>query len=446
MNKRFKALVLSIFIWGGGQFFVCKQKIKGLLFFLLELLVIGVELGSGYWLEYFTGQINHFTLRLHGGYFTRGIWGLITLGEVPGAKGGDHSTVLLINGVIAVLLLIIILFLYLWNLKDAYDTGNLIDKTGECPSSKEYFKEFYKKSFEHIVLTPVLLLIIFIVFMPILFSFLTAFTNYNRNHLPPASLISWVGFENFTKLFKVPIWSSTFLKVFIWTVIWTICATFSTYFFGMFQAIMLNSKYTKCKTLFRTILILPWAIPQMITLLVFKNLLNNQFGPINQLLINWGIISERIPFLTDPTIAKITVIVVNLWMGFPMFMVMILGVLSNIDLNLYEAAAIDGASESKVFRSITLPLVFRATAPLLIMNLAGNFNGFGSIFFLTDGGPANSNLQFAGDTDILISWIYKMTLNHQMYDMAAVMSIILFILIGSVSFWNFKRTQAFKEA
>jgi len=174
-------------------------------------------------------------------------------------------------------------------------------------------------------------------------------------------------------------------------------------------------------------------------------MLNGQFGPINQLLLDIGIINERIPFLTDPMIAKITVILVNLWLGFPMFMIMIQGCLSNIDNSLYESAAMDGANGWQSFRKITLPLVLRATGPLLIMNLAGNFNGFGAVFFLTDGGPSNATMQFAGETDILISWIYKMTLDHQMYDMAAVMCIILFVFIGSVSLWNFKRTRAFKE-
>ena len=115
------------------------------------------------------------------------------------------------------------------------------------------------------------------------------------------------------------------------------------------------------------------------------------------------------------------------------------------DRSLYEAAEIDGGGGIKIFRYITLPLVLRATTPLIVMNLAGNFNGFGIIYFLTNGGPVNSSYQFAGDTDILISWIYKLTLEQKLYDMAAVMNIMIFILIAVVSIWNFRRTQAFKE-
>jgi arabinogalactan oligomer/maltooligosaccharide transport system permease protein len=438
-------MLLSIFLWGGGQFFICKQKWKGSLLFLMQVLIFGVELRTGYWIEYFCGLIPKFSMRLHGGFFIKGIWGFITLGSKAGARNGDHSTMLLVGGIITIMILLLFLMIYIWNVRDAYKTGKMIDTEGNYVTSKEFLKNTYTKSFPLIVLAPVLVLIAFVVIMPILFSVLTAFTNYNKGHLPPAALVDWVGFDNFTKLFRVPIWSNTFFSVFLWTVIWAACSTFSTYFMGMLQAILLNSKYVKCKAIYRSIMILPWAVPQMISLLVFKNLLNGQFGPLGQLLINLGLTDQRIPFLTDPFLAKITVILVNLWMGFPMFMIMIQGILSNIDKGLYEAAEIDGAGSYQIFKKITLPLVLKATGPLLVMNYACNFNGFGAIFFLTEGGPVNPNYQLAGDTDILISWIYKLTLNHQMYDMAAVMCIILFLMIAAVSFWNFRRSNAFKE-
>lgn len=444
MPKRKTSALLSALIWGGGQFFICRQKLKGVIFFLAQIILVFIEIFSGFWLEYFAGMFRPFSIRLHGGFFTKGIWGLITLGNKAGVRTGDHSTILLIQGIISVMVLMVFLLIYILNVKDAYNTGKQVE-AGNYISSKEYIKKTFEKSFPYVILTPILILIAFVVVMPIIFSFLTAFTNYSKNHLPPANLIDWVGFENFTKLFKVPIWSNTFFSVLLWTVIWTIGATFSTYFVGFFQAVLLNSKYVKVKSLYRSIMILPWAIPQLISLLVFKNLLNGQFGPLGQLLLDWGIVDHRIPFLTDPSLAKVTVLLVNLWLGFPMFMIMIQGILSNIDKGLYEAAEIDGASSFQVLKKITFPLVFKATGPLLIMNLAGNFNGFGAVYFLTEGGPVNPNYQLAGDTDILISWIYKLTLNNQIYDMAAVMCIILFIFIGSVSVWNFKRTNAFKE-
>lgn len=437
--------MLSLFLWGGGQFFIGKQRWKGVLLFLVQVLFVGIELRSGFWIEYFCGLIPKFSLRLHGGFFSKGIWGFITLGNKAGAKTGDHSTMLLVGGIITILVLLLFLAIYLWNLKDAYSTGRRIDMEGVYVTSKEFLKRTYTKSFPYIIITPILVMVVFVILMPILFSILTAFTNYNKNHLPPAALVDWVGFDNFRKLFQIPIWTNTFMSVLGWTLIWAVCATFSTYFFGLFQAVLLNSRYVKWKTLYRSIMILPWAIPQMVSLLVFKNMLNGQFGPLGQLLLDLGLTDHRIPFLTDPLLAKVTVILVNLWMGFPMFMIMIQGILSGIDKGLYEAAQIDGASSIQVFKRITMPLVFKATGPLLVMNFAGNFNGFGAIFFLTEGGPVNPNYQLAGDTDILISWIYKLTLNHQIYDMAAVMCILLFLMIAAVSFWNFRRSRAFRE-
>ncbi len=442
--KAKKAMFLSIFLWGSGQFFIGRQRVKGLLFFLIQVLLLGIELRTGYWIEYFFGLVPKFSIRLHGGYFTKGIWGFITLGSKAGARGGDHSTMLLIGGIITILVLLLFIVVYVWNIRDAYLSCK-VQESRQLLAVGQSAKKNYSKYFPYIVLAPIILLIIFVVLMPILFSVLTAFTNYNKNHLPPASLVDWVGFDNFIKLFQAPIWSNTFLSVLLWTLIWAVCTTFSTYFVGMFQAILLNSKFVKHKSLYRSIMILPWAFPQMISLLVFKNLLNGQFGPLGQLFIDLGLTDQRIPFLTDALLAKITVILVNLWMGFPMFMIMIQGILSNMDKGIYEAAEIDGAGSFQVFKRITLPLVLKATGPLLVMNFAGNFNSFGAIYFLTEGGPVNPNYQLAGDTDILISWIYKLTLNHQIYDMAAVMCIILFILIAAVSFWNFKRTKAFKE-
>ncbi len=443
MKKKYKSLILSIVFWGSGQFFVKKERLKGTLLFLVQVLLFGIELITGYWFNFFAGQIEHFKLRLYGGFFTKGIWGLFTLGEVQGA-GGDNSTILMVKGIIAFIILVGFAVVYVYNLYDSLKLSIYLpdNDVGLKKTSRAKAK---RKMFPYLVLSPSLIIIIFVVLMPIVFSILTAFTNYDTKHQPPANLIDWVGFDNFVKLVRVPVWSKTFGVVLIWNVIWALAATLSTFFMGLLQAMMLNSKYVKHKSFFQTIYILPWAIPGMISLLVFRNLLNGQFSPVNQILLNAGLISERIPFLTNPVLAKICIIGVNLWMGFPTFMVMILGVLSNQDVSLYEAAQIDGANRMQVFAHIKLPLLMRAMSPLLVMNLAGNFNNFGAIYFLTSGGPTNPKLQFAGDTDILISWIYKLTLDQRMYSMAAVMNILIFIFIAAVSIWNFSRTNAFQE-
>ena len=442
MKKKTSCAILSAILWGSGQFFLAKRRVRGLLFFAAQLLLFGGELLSGYWSNWFAGQIPSFDIGTYGGVFTRGIWGLVTLGTTPGV-GGDHSTLLLINGILVLLALLAFLGIYVWNIRDAVCLGRQLDETGRVDLAASGIQR--RRAFPYLTLLPIGILVALVVLMPIIFSVLTAFTNYDANHMPPAQLVSWVGLSNFVKLMSVPVWAQTFWGVLAWTIVWAVCATFSTYFLGLFQAMVLNSRCVKHRGFFQTIYILPWAVPGMISLLVFRNLLNGQFGPLNQFLMDCHLISQRIPFLTDPVIAKVSIILVNLWLGFPQFMVMLLGVMSNQDTNLYEAAAIDGANRFQTFAHIKLPLLTHATAPLIVMNLAGNFNAFGSIYFLTGGGPSDPAYQFAGDTDILISWIYKLTLDQRMYSMAAVMNILIFIFIAVVSVWNFRRTSAFKE-
>lgn len=440
MSKKFRSTLLSCIIWGSGQFFVCKQRLKGVLLFAAQVLFIAIELLSGLWQYVVTGQISP-DVRTCGGFFTKGIWGLITLGKV---QFSDNSAILLINGITALLLIIVFAGIYIFNIVDSYKMSEMAE-TANGLTLSDYRKNFTRKLFPYLVLSPVVLLMLFILFMPIVFSVLTAFTNYDANHMPPASLFKWVGLTNFLNLVNISSWASTFLSVLIWTIIWALCVTFISYFLGLLQATLLNSSGVKCKALFRSIFILPWAIPGMVSLLVFRNMFNGQFGAINQVLLKLGIIHTNIPFFTNAMVARITVIGINVWLGFAPFMVMLLGVLSNQDTTLYEAAEIDGASKFKVFSYIKLPLLNRAMAPLIVMNLATNFNAFSSIYFLTNGGPQNASKQIAGDTDILISWIYTMTVDHSMYDMAAVMNILIFIFIAVVSYWNFRRTTSFKE-
>lgn len=444
-NKSIFVAIMSGIIWGSGQLYN-KQKIKALIFFVAQLLLITIELATSYWDVYFFGDVpSSWRMKDIYGYFSRGIWGLVSLGEIPGAKTGDHSIVLMINGIITVMILLIFVLIYIWNIKDAYKTSQAFEATGHRVSFGEYIKEFYSSMFEYIMLTPAILLILFISILPIVFGLLVGFTNYNFENLPPGKLVKWVGFNNFINIVKLPIWSSTFVGVFKWTVTWTVLATASTFFGGLFQAVLVNHRKIKLKRLWRSIFILPWAIPGMVSLMVFAQLFNSSQGPINQMLINAGIIKEGIKWLIDPTIAKITLLVVNLWLGAPYYMMLMSGIMSNIERSYYEAAEIDGATEKQQFWKITFPLVLYATAPLLIMSFAHNFNNFGAVFFLTGGGPANSSYQFAGHTDILISWIYKMTITFRMYNMATVISFAVFVVIGSISAWNFTRTKAFKE-
>ena len=443
------------------------------------------------------------------GFFVKGVWGLITMGSIPQTTlkdhevlsfllpssgtqlieawtieiAGHHSTQLLLRGIISVLVLVYVLFIYVWNFKDAYRTAKEIKETKEVPKEKEYFAELYENFFEYIVLTPALLLITFISVMPIFFGLAVAFTNYNIEHIPPGKLISWVGFQNFIEVFSITSGSSIdfggqFWKVFSWTLIWATAATFTCFFGGFVQAVILNNKRVVFRKFWRSILILPWAMPALVSQMIFRVMFNDN-GYVNQVLlstgitqlfIDWGMLGrsfaeagtglQRLFYLGDqnfqwlsneanPTFVKVFIIVLNVWLGFPFFMALMSGVMTSIDKSLYEAASIDGATGFQQFRYITMPLVLFATSPLLVMTFSGNFNNFGVIYFITGGGPGGGTYEtaFAGSTDILISWIYTLTVdpNVRWYSMASVFSILIFLIIGTLSAWNFTRTRAFKE-
>ena len=451
-NQKLSPLIPAVasgIIWGSGEL-INKQLIKAVFFFALQIALVAIELLTG---QYFTGS-GSYNIRENGGFFIKGIWGIITLGTQPrkmtlaGLTGGDHSIVLLINGIIALLVCLIFIAVYIWNIRDAYNTCKEYNNTQVRLSTRNYLKKLWDSMFHYIVLLPAIGLLIMFILMPILFSLLVAFTNYTKSNMPPTNLVSWVGLKNFNNLAVLPIWSSTFIGVFIWTIVWAVLSTATCFFGGFFQAVMVNNRRVKLKRFWRGIYILPWAIPGFISLLVFRSIFNGQFGPLSQFFLDIGLTSTRISWFSDsnnPGLARATLLVVNLWLGFPYFMALMSGVMTGLSEEVFEAARIDGAKPRQEFWKITFPLVLQATAPLLIMSFAGNFNNFGVIYFFTEGGPANPNYQFAGYTDILISWIYKLTRDQQMYNMASVMSILIFMIVGSISLINLRRTRAFKE-
>jgi arabinogalactan oligomer/maltooligosaccharide transport system permease protein len=435
--------VCSALIWGSGQC-LNKQKLKGLFFFILQLIFASIELFTGS-LAVLTGHVER-TFR-NAGFFTKGLWGLFTLGEIPRESSKtlvyDHSIMLMLAGIIAAVVLLLFILLWIWNIVDAYRGRKHLEE-GKHISSIQYFRNLWSNSFEYIIITPGMLLVLFISIVPIIFAILVAFTNYNANFIPPRRLVEWTGAETFLNIVKIKIWGSTFVQIFIWTVIWAFLATFSSYIFGFIQALLTRSKAVKWPKLWRSIFILPWAVPGIVSMMIFRTMLNQE-GAFNQILLKAHIISEAIPFLSDVFWARLSLVLVNVWLGFPYFMALISGVLITIPQEQYEAAQIDGANAFQQFRIITLPTILASTSPQLLMSVTFNFNNFNMIYFLTGGGPPNPNFQMAGSTDILISWIFKLTLDQRMYNYASALSILIFVIIASVSTWNLLRTRAFKE-
>ncbi|MCL2004209.1 MAG: sugar ABC transporter permease [Oscillospiraceae bacterium] len=435
--------ICSAVIWGSGQF-INKQRLKGLVFFLIQGILIFAELSTGT-LDVLTGVAEPAFRNC--GFFTKGLWGLMTLGEIPRESSAtlvyDHSLMLLIGGIISTVVLLLFVLVWMWNIRDAYRSRAKIEQ-GETISSIEYVKNLWKNSFEYIMITPGALLVLFISVIPVLTSIAVAFTNYNRNTIPPLNLVDWTGFKTFTDMIRIPIWGSTFVRVFTWNVVWAFLATFTAYGFGLLTAVLINAKGIRFKVMWRGIYILPWAVPGMVSLLIFRLLFNRE-GAFNQLLLGAGIINEAIPFFSDTNWARTVLILVNMWLGFPFFMALISGVMTSISPELYEAVDIDGGTGWHKFRYISLPTILTATSPMLVMSVTNNFNNFGAVYFLTGGGPLNPKYQMAGTTDLLISWIFKLTLTQRMYNIAAAVSILIFIIIATISGFNLMRTRAFKE-
>lgn len=443
---KYLVTMCSALIMGSGQA-LNRQYLKGVVFFLVQAVYWFVELSTGT-IAVLTGQVAlHFR---NAGYFTRGLWGLVTLGDSPRVRVDDawvlefdHSIMLMINGLIAVVLLVIFFLIWFWNVRDAYKS-RVASEQGERISSTVYVKKLWESSFEYVMITPGTLIVVFISVLPVVFSALIAFTNYNRNNIPPVNLVDWVGFQTFMDIVNIPIWGSSFLRILGWTVAWAFLATGTAYLFGLLQAVLISTKGIRFKRLWRSIYILPWAIPGMVSLLMFRVMFNRE-GVINSILLDWGIIDSFIPWMSETGWARLMLVMVNMWLGFPYFMALITGVMSGITPEYYEAVEIDGGNAWHKFRFISFPMILASTAPLIVMSITHNFNNFGVVYFLTGGGPANPTLQMAGSTDILITWLFSLTYDYRMYNFASAISIMIFMVLAVVSGVTLMRTRAFKE-
>lgn len=289
-------------------------------------------------------------------------------------------------------------------------------------------------------LLPSLLSILIVTCLPIIYTVVISFTNYNMYHLED---FVCVGLDNYKEVFTGSI-KNVFFPVLGWTICFALLSTLGSYFIGLFLAILLNNPHMKESRIYKALLIVPWALPSTIAILAWQGLLNEQYGGINNLLHALGI-TWNVPWMTDPFGARTGIIMVNLWLGFPYMMNVCLGSLQSISTEYYEAAKMDGASKWQSFKTITFPLVTKVSIPLVISTFASNFNNFGNIYMITEGGPARLDTQFAGYTDILASTTYKMTTWSNRYDLAATFSVLVFVIVGTLTLINMHMSGAFKE-
>lgn len=291
----------------------------------------------------------------------------------------------------------------------------------------------------YLFMSPALISIALFTLLPVLYTIFISFTNYNMYHLED---FDFVGIANYVSVMTGSL-SKVFLPVLGWTIVFALLSTLGSYFTGLFLAILLNNPRLKEAKIYKAILIVPWALPATIAILAWQGLLNEQYGGINNLLKTIGL--SGMPWMTNVFWARFAIVMVNIWLGFPYMLNVCLGGLQSIDPVFYEAAKIDGASRWQSFRYITFPMIFRVTVPLLISSFASNFNNFGNIYMITQGGPARAGSQYAGSTDILASTIYKMTTWSNRYELSATLSIISFVLIGVLTLVNMKVSGAFGE-
>ena len=409
---------LSFLIMGFGQ--LCRGQIaRGIAMLASEVALLYFTFGFGWQ------------------YFTK----LLTLGTVETYKKGrvtvygDNSFFILLYGILTVVAILALIYLWRLNVKQNREAEELLANGKKLPSNRADLHSLIDKNFDKTLLAlPVLGIFVFTV-VPIIFMICIAFTNYDVTHQPPSKLFTWVGLENFKTLFGIggEGFGGTFFYVLGWTLVWAFFATFLTYFLGMAVAILINKKGIKFKKLWRTILVMTIAVPQFVSLLYVGKMFAAD-GLVNAYLLKWGWVSNAVPFWTNATYARILIIVINLWIGIPYTMLIVTGLLMNIPAELYESARIDGANPFQTFRKITLPYMLFVTGPFLLTQFIGNLNNFNVIFLLNQGNPKSLGLaKNAGATDLLVTWLYKMTINDSNYKIAAVIGIMVFLVTAIIS-------------
>nr|WP_297707760.1 sugar ABC transporter permease [uncultured Butyrivibrio sp.] len=412
------------------------QVIKGLIFLAIEIVYIAFMI--------LTGRHN-LAMMTTLGTNTQGMTYNESLGIYEVTKG-DNSMLILLSGVVTIVISAFFVAIWLFSIY----SGEMARQTkaiGKRPNTfLEDIKSLANENVHFLLLSvPVLGLSIFTV-MPLIYMILMAFTNYDQDHQPPGNLFTWVGVKNFFTLLSTgDRLSNTFWPVLGWTLIWGFAATFSCYFGGMILAMIINSKGIKYKKFWRTVFVITMAIPGFISLRVVSTMLGER-GILNVLLQQWGFTAQALPFLSNVTWARVSVIVVNFWIGVPVTMLMVSGILMNIPGELYESARIDGAGPITMFLKITFPYMWFVTTPYLISNLIGNFNNFNTIYFLTAGEPLTLDyFKGAGKTDLLVTWLYKLTKDSNDYNLAATIGIIIFVISAIFTLVSFSRSGAMKN-
>ncbi len=436
------AWISTVFMGFGN--FCAGQLIKGLIFLFTEVAFL--------WYMFFIPS----TATSGGGLFW--LKKLITLGDVDAQEvydpeqmvyittPGDNSQQILLYAVATIF--VIGAFIVMWraSVRSGYEAMSLRRSGKKANSFFADIKDLFDNKVHKMLMTPPFLCLVIFTILPLVYMILMAFTNYGKQN-EKLIMFEWVGFDNFVQLFSSSSQlSSQFWSVLGWTLIWAFFATFLNFFFGTFVAMIINRPTTRLKGLWRTLFSLTIAIPQFVSLLIIRSMFQAD-GIVNLTLRDWGLIGaqESLPFLSNYTWARVLVIVINLWVGIPYTIMQVTGILKNIPADLYEAARIDGANVVQQFIHITLPYMIFVMTPYIITSFTGNINNFNVIYLLTGGGPSVSAGDSAGKTDLLVTWLYKLSVDQQNYKLAAVIGILTFVTLAIVSLVTYRSSGSYKD-
>lgn len=426
------ATKLSFLIMGAGNI-LHGQIVKGLLFLAMEISFVLFMIRSGWYSISMLPSL--------GWIKQEEVWNE-SKGIYEYAQG-HNSVLLLLYGIISIFVIAAFIMVWITAVKSAYKAQWLKENGKHVNSFVEDIKDLFNQNLPKLLMTPPLIGIFVFTVLPLIFMISMAFTNYSKvdDHLV---LFDWVGLTNFQKVlsFSDSI-GKTFWSVLGWTLVWAVFATGLNYILGMILAIVINRKDTHFKSFWRFCFVLSVAVPQFVSLLIMRTMLQPD-GAVNVLLKNVGLIDNSLPFFTNATWARVTVIVINLWVGIPFTLLQVTGILQNIPAELYESAKVDGANAFVTFFKITLPYMLFVMTPYLITTFTGNVNNFNVIFLLSGGAPVPVG-STAGKTDLLVTWLYKLTIDQQYFNLGAVIGILTFVVLAVVSLITYRSTGSYKN-
>ena len=370
--------------------------------------------------------------------------------EICPPGGPDNAFLIVLQSILAILVIVFWFFIHLSSIKSVYRGQCDVRDNKTIKSAKDDLHDLIDEHFYVTVLALPILGVLTFTLVPTIVMILIAFTNYGGRvdgNTVQIENFGWVGFSNWGELFSFGSGASfgiVFGQQLLWTLIWSVLATVTCFFGGLLLALLLNAKRTRFTKVWRTGFVLTIAVPQFVTLMLIRYFLDDN-GIVNSLFMQWHLISTPIKFLTDPMTTKVTIILVNCWVGFPYLMLMISGILLNIPADLYESARIDGAGRVKMFWSITMPYIMQVCTPYLISSFVSNINNFNVIYLLTmDGASANQDYINVGarESDLLITWLYNMIAGgaEHKYYLASMIGIVMFVISTTFTLITFTQT------